>query len=122
MTELPFFASKVRLGRTGINEIYPLGPLNEYERLVGCLKTWGNIDCVLLSCPMLRAYVLCFSDTHLFTLFFFFFVFFGGGQGWIGEGKERVSRKHSEGGFFHQEMSRFPSFMFHFIPFSPSIS
>lgn len=33
VTELPFFASKVRLGRTGINEIYPLGPLNEYERV-----------------------------------------------------------------------------------------
>ncbi|KAK6923900.1 Lactate/malate dehydrogenase, C-terminal [Dillenia turbinata] len=32
VTELPFFASKVRLGRTGVEEIYPLGPLNEYER------------------------------------------------------------------------------------------
>ncbi|KAJ9670381.1 hypothetical protein PVL29_026738 [Vitis rotundifolia] len=32
VTELPFFASKVRLGRTGAEEIYPLGPLNEYER------------------------------------------------------------------------------------------
>ncbi|XP_010268647.1 PREDICTED: malate dehydrogenase, glyoxysomal-like [Nelumbo nucifera] len=31
--ELPFFASKVRLGRTGVEEIYPLGPLNEYERM-----------------------------------------------------------------------------------------
>lgn len=34
MTELPFFASKVRLGRAGIEEIYSLGPLNEYERFV----------------------------------------------------------------------------------------
>ncbi|KAI8031247.1 hypothetical protein LOK49_LG01G03094 [Camellia lanceoleosa] len=33
VTELPFFASKVRLGRTGIEEIYPLGPLNESERV-----------------------------------------------------------------------------------------
>jgi malate dehydrogenase len=33
VTELPFFASKVRLGRNGIEEIYPLGPLNEYERI-----------------------------------------------------------------------------------------
>ncbi|KAF7129419.1 hypothetical protein RHSIM_Rhsim10G0084700 [Rhododendron simsii] len=33
VTELPFFASKVRLGRTGIDEIYPLGPLNVYERV-----------------------------------------------------------------------------------------
>lgn len=33
VTELPFFASKVRLGRTGIDEIYPVGPLNEYERV-----------------------------------------------------------------------------------------
>lgn len=32
VTELPFFASKVRLGRSGVEEIYPLGPLNEYER------------------------------------------------------------------------------------------
>ncbi|KAL6225010.1 hypothetical protein ACLB2K_003864 [Fragaria x ananassa] len=32
VTELPFFASKVRLGRTGVEEIHPLGPLNEYER------------------------------------------------------------------------------------------
>ncbi|XP_059641263.1 malate dehydrogenase, glyoxysomal-like [Cornus florida] len=33
VTELPFFASKVRLGRTGVEEIHPLGPLNEYERV-----------------------------------------------------------------------------------------
>ncbi|KAJ7946826.1 malate dehydrogenase [Quillaja saponaria] len=32
VTELPFFATKVRLGRTGAEEIYQLGPLNEYER------------------------------------------------------------------------------------------
>ncbi|KAL3677757.1 hypothetical protein R1sor_020713 [Riccia sorocarpa] len=32
VTELPFFATKVRLGRNGIDEIFPLGPLNEYER------------------------------------------------------------------------------------------
>ncbi|XP_042027074.1 malate dehydrogenase, chloroplastic-like [Salvia splendens] len=34
VTELPFFASRVRLGRSGVEEIYPLGPLNEYERSV----------------------------------------------------------------------------------------
>ncbi|KAL5988360.1 hypothetical protein ACLOJK_036124 [Asimina triloba] len=33
VTELPFFATKVRLGRTGAEEIFPLGPLNEFERL-----------------------------------------------------------------------------------------
>nr|AKQ06189.1 glyoxysomal malate dehydrogenase [Momordica charantia] len=33
VTELPFFASKVRLGRTGVEEVYSLGPLNEYERI-----------------------------------------------------------------------------------------
>ncbi|KAK8673883.1 hypothetical protein V6N13_112192 [Hibiscus sabdariffa] len=33
VTELPFFASKVRLGRTGVEEIHALGPLNEYERV-----------------------------------------------------------------------------------------
>ncbi|KAG4987693.1 hypothetical protein AAZX31_11G043000 [Glycine max] len=32
VTELPFFASKVRLGRVGVEEILPLGPLNDYER------------------------------------------------------------------------------------------
>ncbi|KAH7566757.1 hypothetical protein JRO89_XS08G0230200 [Xanthoceras sorbifolium] len=32
VTELPFFATKVRIGRSGVEEIYPLGPLNEYER------------------------------------------------------------------------------------------
>jgi hypothetical protein len=34
VTELPFFASKVRLGRSGVEEILPLGPLNEFERSV----------------------------------------------------------------------------------------
>uniref|UniRef100_A0A0D3BL70 Lactate/malate dehydrogenase C-terminal domain-containing protein n=1 Tax=Brassica oleracea var. oleracea TaxID=109376 RepID=A0A0D3BL70_BRAOL len=33
VTELPFFASKVRLGGCGVNEVYRLGPLNEYERM-----------------------------------------------------------------------------------------
>lgn len=32
VTELAFFATKVRLGRTGVEEVYQLGPLNEYER------------------------------------------------------------------------------------------
>ncbi|KAG1348100.1 malate dehydrogenase, glyoxysomal [Cocos nucifera] len=32
VTELPFFATKVRLGRGGVEEILPLGPLNEFER------------------------------------------------------------------------------------------
>ncbi|KXG37460.1 malate dehydrogenase, glyoxysomal-like isoform X2 [Sorghum bicolor] len=32
VTELPFFASKVRLGRGGAEEILPLGPLNDSER------------------------------------------------------------------------------------------
>ncbi|KAL3525552.1 hypothetical protein ACH5RR_013924 [Cinchona calisaya] len=32
VTELPFVATKVRLGRNGVEEIYPLGPLNEFER------------------------------------------------------------------------------------------
>ncbi|WVZ26228.1 hypothetical protein V8G54_004772 [Vigna mungo] len=33
VTELPFFATKVRLGRAGAEEVYQLGPLNEYERI-----------------------------------------------------------------------------------------
>jgi len=32
VTELPFFATKVRVGRQGIEEIFPVGPLNPYER------------------------------------------------------------------------------------------
>jgi malate dehydrogenase len=32
VTELPFFASKVRLGRDGVEEFLPLGPLSDYER------------------------------------------------------------------------------------------
>jgi malate dehydrogenase len=32
VTELPFFATKVKIGRTGVEEIFPLGPLNDYER------------------------------------------------------------------------------------------
>ncbi|OMO56372.1 hypothetical protein CCACVL1_26593 [Corchorus capsularis] len=43
VTELPFFASKVRLGRYGIEEVYPLGPLNEYER-VGLEKAKKELD------------------------------------------------------------------------------
>jgi malate dehydrogenase len=37
VTELPFFAAKVRLGRGGAEEIYQLGPLNEYERYYSSL-------------------------------------------------------------------------------------
>ncbi|KAF2561365.1 hypothetical protein F2Q70_00014160 [Brassica cretica] len=33
VTELAFFATKVRLGRTGAEEVFQLGPLNEYERV-----------------------------------------------------------------------------------------
>nr|GFA22027.1 malate dehydrogenase, glyoxysomal [Tanacetum cinerariifolium] len=33
VTELPFFATQVKLGRGGAEEIYQLGPLNEYERV-----------------------------------------------------------------------------------------
>eukprot|EP00897_Mesotaenium_endlicherianum_P003012 jgi/Mesen1/2739/ME000169S01911 len=32
VTEHPFFASRVLLGRNGVEEILPLGPLNEFER------------------------------------------------------------------------------------------
>ncbi|GAB4848848.1 hypothetical protein Ancab_003642 [Ancistrocladus abbreviatus] len=33
VTELPFFASRVRIGRNGAEEIFPLGSLTEYERV-----------------------------------------------------------------------------------------
>ncbi|KAG0454741.1 hypothetical protein HPP92_024033 [Vanilla planifolia] len=32
VTELPFFASKVRLGKNGIEEVLGLGPLSEFEK------------------------------------------------------------------------------------------
>ncbi|KAJ6806976.1 malate dehydrogenase, mitochondrial [Iris pallida] len=32
VTELPFFASKVRLGKNGVEEVLGLGPLSEYEK------------------------------------------------------------------------------------------
>ncbi|KAL3726297.1 hypothetical protein ACJRO7_031221 [Eucalyptus globulus] len=33
VTELPFFACKVRLGHTGVQDVLSLGPLNEFESL-----------------------------------------------------------------------------------------
>ncbi|GBG67904.1 hypothetical protein CBR_g1023 [Chara braunii] len=32
ITDLPFFASKVRLGKGGLEEVYDLGPLSDYEQ------------------------------------------------------------------------------------------
>nr|CAD1824007.1 unnamed protein product [Ananas comosus var. bracteatus] len=32
ITELPFFASKVRLGKNGVEEVLGLGPLSDYEK------------------------------------------------------------------------------------------
>ncbi|EEF39846.1 malate dehydrogenase, putative [Ricinus communis] len=32
VTELPFFASKVRLGKNGVEEVLDLGPLSDYEK------------------------------------------------------------------------------------------
>ncbi|KAL0384360.1 UNVERIFIED_CONTAM: Malate dehydrogenase, glyoxysomal [Sesamum radiatum] len=43
VTELPFFASKVKLGRGGAEEVYQLGPLNEYER-VGLEKAKKELE------------------------------------------------------------------------------
>ena len=47
VTELPFFASKVLLGTTGVEEVQGLGELNESEKkgvqeLISVLR--GNID------------------------------------------------------------------------------
>ena len=90
VTELPFFASKVRLGRTGAEEIYPLGPLNEYERSVVVigLQVFNLIPCSFD--------VISFKKIPIHYQ-----------QGWLGEGKERVGNKHSEGGFLYQKMNRF---------------
>nr|VDD37333.1 unnamed protein product [Brassica oleracea] len=46
VTELPFFASKVRLGRCGVDEVYGLGPLNKYERM-GLEKAKKELEGVL---------------------------------------------------------------------------
>ncbi|KAL0356969.1 UNVERIFIED_CONTAM: Malate dehydrogenase, glyoxysomal [Sesamum calycinum] len=43
VTELPFFASKVKLGRGGAEEVHQLGPLNEYER-VGLEKAKKELE------------------------------------------------------------------------------
>lgn len=32
LTSLPFFASPVRLGRAGVEELLPLGPMNDLEQ------------------------------------------------------------------------------------------
>jgi malate dehydrogenase len=32
VTELPYFSSKVKLGRNGVEEVYGLGELNDYEK------------------------------------------------------------------------------------------
>merc|ERR1711870_155533 len=32
VTELPYFTSKVRFGRKGVEKVFPVGKLNEYER------------------------------------------------------------------------------------------
>ncbi|KAH7527274.1 hypothetical protein JRO89_XSUnG0040300 [Xanthoceras sorbifolium] len=32
ITELPFFASKVRLGKNGVEEVLGFGPLSDYEK------------------------------------------------------------------------------------------
>jgi len=42
VTELPFFASKVRLGRRGAEEVLSLGPLSELER-AGLEKAKGEL-------------------------------------------------------------------------------
>lgn len=51
VTELPFFATKVRLGRGGAEEVYQLGPLNEYERYKQCRTIlrllWRNPDLLI---------------------------------------------------------------------------
>lgn len=87
VTELPFFASKVRLGRTGAEEIYPLGPLNEYERYV--------VKHVNSSCKL--------QLTSFYIEFKFQFPFVK--QGWFGEGKKGISCEHRKGGFLHKKVS-----------------
>ncbi|XP_013591269.1 PREDICTED: malate dehydrogenase 1, mitochondrial-like [Brassica oleracea var. oleracea] len=32
ITELPFFASKVRLGKNGVEDVLDLGPLSDFEK------------------------------------------------------------------------------------------
>merc|ERR1712007_306244 len=32
VTELPYFTSKVRFGKSGVEEVYPVGKLNDYEQ------------------------------------------------------------------------------------------
>jgi hypothetical protein len=77
VTELPFFASKVRLGRCGIEEILPLGPLNEFERFVFHTRTYNYLgSCYVLNLHALHdstpvLHMLSTEYLSKFSLFYF---------------------------------------------------
>lgn len=54
VTELPFFATKVRLGRGGAEEIFPIGPLSEYERLASIF--WFCLSMICLATLVIKGY------------------------------------------------------------------
>lgn len=40
---LAFFSSKVKLGKNGAEEVYPVGPMTEYEK-GWCVSFWNHVD------------------------------------------------------------------------------
>lgn len=66
VTELPFFASKVRLGRNGVEEVYSLGLLNEYERSdkIKILLRFLSIISFFLSYDCARVYNMTTQHIH----------------------------------------------------------
>jgi hypothetical protein len=92
VTELPFFATKVRLGRGGAEEILPLGPLNDFERYLGSthlvtIRTQLPANhCKRLFFPK----VIALPNAYL--------------QSWPGEGEEGAEREHPEGCGVHEQV------------------
>lgn len=66
VTEFPFFATKVRVGRNGVEEIFPLGPLNSYER-------WARLCLmqIIVACNLRASCQGCNSKDLWFCLIFF---------------------------------------------------
>lgn len=58
VTELPYFATKVRIGRNGAEEIYQLGPLNEYERYGLLLSMNRRQHSILKGSPPLTYFLI----------------------------------------------------------------
>ncbi len=91
VTEFPFFATKVQLGRTGAEEIFPLGPLNSFERWVLCSLVYV---CKLVACIVcMHAWQFEMGAAWKMSRVVKFSL-----QGGIGKDESRVAREHRERG------------------------